>query len=124
MDRSSCVRMTPMLVFIALASIAAGCRGDLAPDMPPTVEISVPAEGIAGADVLASLTAADDGILERVVIGWGDATADTIRPAVAAIAMELVHRYGEPGSFTVTATAVDDDGSIVSANGSITINHP
>jgi PKD repeat protein len=92
-----------------------------ADNSPPTVELLVtPLEGRAPLEVTARSVAADaDGAVTAVAIDFdGDGGADA---EVAGAEVEASFRYASAGSYTVRATAVDDDGATGSAAAAVTV---
>ena len=91
---------------------------------PPAVELLVtPLEGEAPLEVVARSTGTDpDGVVTDVRIDFdGDGEPDA---GAAGAELEASFRYEAPGTYTVRATAVDDDGAAGTAVVGITIRPP
>jgi uncharacterized delta-60 repeat protein len=86
-------------------------------NVAPTLSISGANTAVEGTDYTLALARTDAGAdtLAQWTINWGDGTTSTA-PGGAASA---VHRYADNGSYTITATATDEDGTYAAAAKSV-----
>lgn len=97
---------------IAILCLAAACG-----DGPTRPEDGPPELSLAGDTVLETrdslrltVTVLDDYEVRRVLVDWGDATADSLFPAAPSATLAFAHLYADTGAVTVTAHATDDGG--------------
>ena len=93
---------------------AAGSQQITVMDVQPTLIISGLTAALAGQDYTLGLSAADPGAdpISAWHIDWGDGTIDD----VAGNPPSSPHPYSAVGSYTITATATDDDGTFSAVN--------
>jgi hypothetical protein len=102
--------MSPRSLAVLLPLLAAALAAPSAPaapaDVPPVTLVSVPSSAAAGVAVRLDGHASRDadGSVTDVVWNFGDGSG-------AKHGIEVDHRWASPGLYTVTATAVDDDGA-------------
>lgn len=79
-------------------------------NVAPTLTISGAASGFEGSLYTLGLTSADPGpdTISKWTINWGDGTAAQV---VTGNPSSVTHAYADNGSYTVTATATDEDGT-------------
>ena len=78
-------------------------------DVAPTLSVTGPATAEDGQDYVLDLAASDPGqdTISQWTIDWGDGIVQTL----AGNPQQAVHRYAQPGSYTVSASATDEDGT-------------
>jgi PKD repeat protein len=78
-------------------------------DVAPTLTVTGPAKAEDGQDYVLDLAASDPGqdTVSQWTIDWGDGIVQTL----AGNPSQAVHRYAQPGSYTVSASATDEDGT-------------
>jgi PKD repeat protein len=90
-------------------------------NVAPTLTIGGPSTRAEGATYTLTLASSDPGAdtLSSWTIFWGDGTSST----VAGNATTASKIYADNGSYTITATATDEDGTYASNNKSVTITN-
>jgi len=89
---------------------------------PPTVTLNAaPLSGTTPLQVTAAATATDSGPISAVELDWGDGTTPF---SGASFPATLEHIYTEPGSHTLTARAVDDQGGSGIAIAAVLVSAP
>jgi PKD repeat protein len=89
----------------------------LVANVPPTVTVSGPGDGVRGQTLTFSLGAADPSPVDQAAgftftIDWGDGSSET---AAGPSGLTLDHIYTASGTYTVTVTAADKDGATSAA---------
>jgi hypothetical protein len=88
-------------------------------NVAPTLTVSGPNSGNEGSAYSLTLTESDPGTdtITRWVITWGDGSTQTINANPSSV----THTYADNGSYTITATATDEDGTYSSNSKAVSI---
>ncbi|MGE5612113.1 MAG: PKD domain-containing protein [Bacillota bacterium] len=78
-------------------------------NVAPTLSLAGDASVKQGSDYILNLSASDPGadIISKWIIVWGDGTSEEITDGRTAVP----HTYATRGQYTITASAIDDDGT-------------
>jgi hypothetical protein len=91
-------------------------------NVAPAIQLSGPATTLINTPVTIEFSAADPGADTRTawIVNWGDGRSNVL----AANATQASTSYGLGGSFVITVTAVDEDGSHVSQGHNLQVTQP
>ena len=95
---------------------------------PPAIDTFTVAPARGGRHKKVRLSYTDPGVADThvAVIDWGDGTAaEEVRPRSGGPArVRADHKYARPGTYTVTASVVDDDGGATTSTATATVRGP
>jgi len=110
---------------LAPVLLVAGCDLVEIETRDTAITLSVDRTTAAVGDTLAFRYEAQGRALSRVVVDYGDGTADTATAIGSQVAAgTLKHAYGAPASYVVTATVEESDGGAASGDVTVQVQPP